>query len=132
MASSDYPLGFDGRAQFLNAVAQIRAAAQAEDVVTGVRGSAATGASATTGATSGDDSDIDFFLVSDTLFAFATAAGAREHNGALRVGATPRFFPSLHQVEIALSEQIGRKVTVRVFNRAGYDLVKAATDIEGE
>ena len=131
MAERNIPLGFEDRQQFVDAVSQIREAAKADDAVIGVRGSASTGASATTGEAFGAGSDIDFFVASDTLFQNALAMDAREHNGALRVGATPLYFPSLHTAEREMSEQLGRKATVRVFSRAGYDLVKTETDIIG-
>jgi hypothetical protein len=131
MAERNIPLGFDDRQQFVDAANQIRKSAEADDAVIGVRGSASTGASATTGEAFGTGSDIDFFVVSDTLFQNALAMGAREHNGALRVGATPRYFPALHTAERELSEQLGRKATVRIFSRAGYDFIMAETDLIG-
>jgi len=61
----------------------------------------------------------------------ALAAGATDSKGALRVGATQRYFPALTALEKTLSVELGRKTTVRIFSRAGYDLVKSETDIMG-
>lgn len=87
------PLGFESGEQFDSAVAAIRSAAGVDDAVIGVRGSAATGISRSRGVVGPDIGDIDVFVVSDTLYAQGVAAGARGTNGALRVGATQRFFP---------------------------------------
>jgi hypothetical protein len=125
------PLGFTDEKQFLEAAQRFRVAAGAEDALVGIRGSASPGRSGQTGATFGAASDLDFFLVSDILYQQALAAGAQGANGALRVGATQRYFPALAAVEKSLSSGLGRKTTVRIFSQAGYDLVKAATDIVG-
>jgi len=67
------------------------------------------------GGSFGPGSDIDFFIVSDDLVAQGVASGARATNGALRVGATPRYFPQLAKVESALATELGRPVSIRVF-----------------
>ena len=125
------PLGFTDEEQFAEAARRFRTAAGAGAACVGIRGSASTGQSAQTGAAFGPSSDFDFFLVSDTLYRQALVAGANDANGALRVGATQRYFPALAAVEKTLSAELGRKITVRIFSQAGYDLVKAATDILG-
>ena len=52
------------------------------------------------------------------------SAGASGSGGALRVSATMRFFPKLHAVEKLLSQELGRKVTIRIFSKAGWQGVK--------
>lgn len=126
------PLGFTDEEQFTEAARRFRDAAGVGDALVGIRGSASTGQSAQTGDAFGPESDLDFFLVSDTLYQQALVAGARNANGALRVGATQRYFPALNAAEKSLSMELGRKTTVRIFSQAGYDLVKAATDLVGE
>ena len=125
------PLGFTDEKQFTEATRRFRAAAGAEDAVVGIRGSASTGRSAQTGAAFGPASDLDFFLVSDMLYQQALSAGANNTKGALRVGATQRYFPALAAAEKSLSAELGRKTTIRIFSRAGYDSVRAATDVIG-
>lgn len=125
------PLGFTDDEQFTQAARRLRDAAGVEDAQVGIRGSATTGQSAQAGAPFGPASDLDFFLVSDALHSQALAAGANDAKGALRVGATQRYFPALTALEKSLSAELGRKMTVRIFSRAGYDSVKSETDIMG-
>ncbi len=124
------PLGFTDEEQFVEAARRFRAAAGVEDAVVGIRGSASTGQSAQTGAAFGPASDLDFFLVSDTLYQQALSAGANNTKGALRVGATQRYFPTLAAVEKSLSAELGRKTTVRIFSRVGYDLVNPSLGLK--
>jgi hypothetical protein len=125
------PRGFHSIEHFRNFVSRFRIAAAVDDAVIGVRGSAATGVSAETGAPFASTSDIDFFVVSDELFGQALAKGAKSVRGALRVGATMRYLPVLHEAELALSRELGRKVTIRVYSQLGYEFVRDARDVIG-
>ena len=125
----EFPLGFADAAQFAEATRRIREAADDPDAFVGVRGSAATGANAQTGAAFRPESDIDFFIVSDALYSDAQMRGARTAHGTLRVGATLLYFPVLAGLERTLSAELGRVATVRIWSRNGYDLVKQDTDI---
>ncbi len=120
--------GFRTAEQFQNAASRIRTATGADDVIVGVRGSAATGVRHS-GGTFGAGSDIDFFVVSDKLYQQALAAGARPSAGALRVSATMRYFPQIHAIEKALSRELGRKVTVRIFSSKGFNRVRTGLEI---
>ncbi len=93
-----------------------------------MRGSAATGFRHGGGAF-GPGSDIDFFIVSDELFSRGVAAGARPANGALRVGATQQFFPELSAIEQQLSQELGRKATIRIFRSKGFEQVRTGNEI---
>jgi len=74
-------------------------------------------------------SDIDFFIVSDKVYSQGIEKGAKGSNGAFKVGATRKYFPEIHEIEKSLSEQLGRKVTVRIFNKEGFETVKAGQEI---
>jgi len=126
------PLGFQDEEQFTEILRRIQDAADAEEVLVGIRGSSTTGQNSQTGMIFGLDSDFDFFLVSDVLHHQALRKGANDANGVLRVGATQRYFPALAVIERKISQELGRKTTIRIFSRAGYDRVKAETDILGE
>ncbi|MBI3324328.1 MAG: VCBS repeat-containing protein [Candidatus Omnitrophica bacterium] len=124
------PLGFKSVEQFDDAIAQFHAAAGVEDAGIGVRGSATTGFRYGTTTPFDAQSDIDVFIVSDQLYKQGVRAGAATRNGALPVGMTRRFFPALHRVEKTLAVMLNRpKVSIRIYSRAGYEAVKAATDI---
>ncbi len=122
------PRGFSSGGQFEGALTRFRSAAAVDDAVIGVRGSAATGVRHG-GGPFGPASDIDFFIVSDELFSRGVAAGARHTGGALRVGDTLRYFPELATVEGQLTQELGRKTTIRVFSRRGFEGIKTGSEI---
>jgi hypothetical protein len=122
------PLGMENVGQLDDAFAKFIRAAGVDDAVVGLRGSSATGMSRNRGPVSVPN-DFDFFVVSDELYQQGLAAGARASNGALRVSATMVHFPKLHDVEVALSQALGRKTTLRIFSKDGFDAVRAGTEI---
>jgi len=124
------PRGFETPQQFDRFVDLFKKSPGVDDAVVGVRGSASTGVSHT-GRAFDLSSDIDFFLVSDKALAQGLEAGAKATNGALRVSATQKYFPSLAEAEKLLSNELGRKVTIRIFGKDGFDAVKTGTEIMG-
>lgn len=129
---SRIPLGFASGEAFDSSVAAIRGAAGVADASIGVRGSAATGISYARGVVGSNIGDIDFFIVSDDLYAQGVAAGARARAGALSVGATARYFPKLAQAERSLTSQLGYKSTVRIFSREGFAKVSNGFEVLGK
>ncbi len=123
------PRGFDDAAQFSSASQRFRAAIGSDDALIGVRGSAATGRSSKTGGPFHAESDIDFFVVSDDLFARALAKGAKPKDGAFRVGATQIYFPEIAAVEQAIGREIGRKATIRIYSSDGWARVRTGMEV---
>ena len=64
----------------------------------GIKGSAVTGESYKTGKVFDENSDLDFFIVSDELYKKGIHLGAKYYNNALAYYETKRVFPELHKV----------------------------------
>jgi len=118
------PRGFKSMKQFMDACRRFRGASGVDDAVIGIRGSAVSGRSATTGQSFGPGKDLDFFVISDKLHAQGVAKGAFSKQDALNVGATMDF-PALHQVELDLTAELGRKATIRIVSQEGFENVIA-------
>lgn len=127
--SASIPRGFSSYGQYIDALNRFKVETLADDAVIGVRGSAATGMSHDGLRSFGPGSDIDFFVVSDKLVNQAMQLGARVKNGALRVGDTMKYFPQLHIVEKALTNELGRKVSIRIFSSEGFKKVILGSEI---
>ncbi len=125
---SKVPLGFKEGKQFDDAMSQFKNAIDVDDALIGVRGSSTTGVKHTGGAFD-EASDIDFFVVSDKLYQQGLKQGAHNKDGALSVAATKLFFPKLHSAEKAVGNMTGRKSSIRIYSKKGYETVKASTDI---
>ena len=122
------PRGFTSPGQFQSFANRFRAAAGEPLAPIGVRGSSTTGASFRTGEPFGENSDIDFFIVSNRLYRIGMARGAKPRNGALPVGATNMFRP-LRETQRALSAELGRDVSIRIYSSSGYRNILDLRDV---
>ena len=123
----DYPLGFESRRLFHRLAKQLKRAAGVQDAIVGVTGSSTSGVSYKTGEPFGPASDIDFFIVSDELAAQVPRRFVRP-NELIDMGAT-LYFDELRRFEELATQELGRKVTVRIYSSTGYQLRAKPTDI---
>jgi len=113
------PYGLGSVRKFNKVTGFIQNAAQDEEALVGIRGSAATGIRFR-GGKFGHQSDFDFFVASDKLFKEGLERGAKPRKGAFYVWDTKRFFPKIHEVEGQLKDQLARKSCIRIFSRDGF------------
>jgi len=107
IVSRGYPLGFESRDEFEAILERIRTATGVDDAQAGIRGSSVTGRSYKEPERQfGPKSDLDFFVVSDTLYEQAVARGAKPANGLINVRETARF-PELRRLERQLTTELG-------------------------